>query len=101
MQLFINNMTCFWGVSVRTETVAITNTRAVTQVQFRAHTHLDADLRQVDLQRQLLSAVHVRVVGLLEGSLQLVKLEGGERGPVPAVFLLRVLVVGQFAVSVR
>lgn len=64
-------------------------------------TYLHSDLRQVDLQRQLLPAVHVRVVGLLEGSLQLVELEGGERRPVAAVLLLGVVVVGQFAVSVR
>lgn len=63
--------------------------------------YLHSDLRQVDLQRQLLPAVHVRVVGLLEGSLQLVQLEGGEGGPVPAVLLLRVLVVRQLGVSVR
>lgn len=63
--------------------------------------HLHSDLRQVDFQRQLLAAVHVRVVGLLKRPLQLVQLEGGERRPVPTVFLLGVLVVGQFAVSVR
>lgn len=60
-------------------------------------TNLHPDLRQVDLHRQLLAAVHVRIVGLLESPLQLVELEGGERGPVPPVLLLGVLVVGQFA----
>lgn len=63
--------------------------------------YLHSDLRQVDLQRQLLPAVHVRVVGLLERPLQLVQLERGERRPVPTVLLLGVLVVGQFAVPVR
>ena len=37
-------------------------------------THLDPDLRQVDLHGELLSAVHVRVVRLLECPLQLVQL---------------------------
>ena len=64
-------------------------------------TYLHSDFRQVDLQGQLLSAVHVRVVGFLEGPLQLVQLEGGERGPVPAVLLLVALVVGQFSAGVR
>lgn len=68
---------------------------------FGGGTYLHSDLRQVDLQRQLLPAVHVRVVGLFESSLQLVQLEGGECCSVPAVFLLRVFIVGQFSVSVR
>lgn len=51
-------------------------------------THLDPDFRQIDLHGQLLAAVHVRVMGLLERSLQLVQLIGGERGAVPAVLLL-------------
>lgn len=63
--------------------------------------HLHSDLRQVDLQGQLLSAVHVRVVGLLKGAFQFVQLEGGEGGSVPTVLFLLVLVVWQFAVSVR
>ena len=50
--------------------------------------YLHSDLRQVDLERQLLAAVHVGVVGLVEGALKLVQLEGGEGGPVPAVLLL-------------
>lgn len=64
-------------------------------------TYLHSDLRQADFQRQLLSAVHVGVVGLLKRPLQFVQLESGERGPVPTVFLLGVVVVGQFSVSVR
>lgn len=64
-------------------------------------TYLHSDLRQVHLQRQLLSAVHVRVMGLFKRPLQFVELESGERRPVPTVFLLGVLVVRQFAVSVR
>lgn len=63
--------------------------------------YLHSDFRQVHLERQLLPAVHVRVVGLLEGSLQLVELEGGEGGPVAAVLLLGVLVVRQLGVPVR
>lgn len=39
-------------------------------------------------------------MGLFKRSLQFVELESGERRPVPTVFLLGVLVVGQFAVSV-
>lgn len=65
-------------------------------------THLHPDLGQVDLHGQLLPAVHIWIVRLLERSLQLVQLEGGERGSIPTVLLLRVFVVGQFAfVSVR
>lgn len=63
--------------------------------------YLHSDLRQVDFQRQLLSAVHVRVVGLLKRPLQFMELESGEGRSVPTVFLLGVLVVRQFAVSVR
>lgn len=68
---------------------------------FRRFSYLHSDFRQVHLERQLLPAVHVRVVGLLEGSLQLVELEGGEGGPVAAVLLLGVLVVRQLGVPVR
>lgn len=63
--------------------------------------YLYSDLRQVNFESQLLSAVHVRVMRLLEGSLQLVQLEGGECCPVSTVFLFRVFIVGQFSVSVR
>ena len=55
--------------------------------------YLHSDLGQVDLQRQLLAAVHVGVVGPVEGALQLVQLEGGEGGPVPAVLLLGVVLL--------
>ena len=50
--------------------------------------YLDSDFRQVDLHGELLPAVDVRVVGLLEGSLQLVQLVRCEGGPVPPVLLL-------------
>lgn len=63
--------------------------------------YLHSDLRQVHLQGQFLSAVHVRIMGLLESSFQFVELEGGERGSVPTVFLLGVFIVGQFTVHVR
>lgn len=43
--------------------------------------HLHAGLGQVDLQRQLLSRVDVRVVGLCEDPLQLLELRAGEGGP--------------------
>lgn len=53
--------------------------------------YLNSDFRQVDFHCQLLAAVDVRVVGLFEGPLQLMKLIGGEGGPVSSVFLLSVL----------
>lgn len=40
-------------------------------------------------------------MGLFKRSLQFVELESGERRPVPTVFLLGTLVIGQFAVSLR
>jgi len=46
---------------------------------------LDARLRQVDLHGQLLARKHVRIVGALEGPLQLLQLERRERGPVAAL----------------
>ena len=65
--------------------------------------YLYSDLGQVDLERQLLAAVHVGVVGLVEGALQLVQLEGGEGGAVSAVLLLGVvllLVLGVLSAAV-
>ena len=58
-------------------------------------TYLHPDLRQVDLHGQLLTAVHVRVVGLLEGPLQLVELVGGEGGAVAPVLLLGLVVLAE------
>ena len=55
--------------------------------------YLDSDFRQVDLHGELLPAVDVRVVGLLEGSLQLVQLVRGEGCPVTTVLLLIGIVV--------
>lgn len=43
--------------------------------------HLDPGLGQVYLERQLLSRVDVRVVGLRKDPLQLFELRAGERGP--------------------
>lgn len=71
--------------------------------------HLHAHLRQVDLHGELLARVHVRVVALLEGALQLVQLVGGEGGAVPPVLLLvgrgagprRLLVAGRLVVGRR
>lgn len=57
--------------------------------------HLHSDLREVHLHGQLLSAVHVRVVGLLKGTLQLVQLVGGEGGAVASVLLLGLIVLAQ------
>ena len=48
--------------------------------------HLNSDLWKVDLHGQLLPAVHVGVVALLEGPLQLVQLVRSERRPVSSVF---------------
>lgn len=53
--------------------------------------YLDSNLRQVDLRCQFLPAVDVWIVGLLEGSLQLMKLIGGEGGTVSSVLFLAVL----------
>ena len=59
--------------------------------------YLNSDLWQIDLDGELLSAVHIRVVRLLEGALEFVQLVRGERRAVPPVFLLdrvvRVVVV--------
>lgn len=55
---------------------------------FDFSSYLNSDLWEVDLHGQLLSAVHIRVVRLLEGSLQLVQLVSGEGGSVTPVFLL-------------
>lgn len=49
---------------------------------------LNANFRQVDLHGELLPGVDVRVVGLLERSLELVQLVGREGGPVATVLLL-------------
>lgn len=43
--------------------------------------YLHSGFSQVDLQRQLLSGVDVRVVRLRENPLQLLELRAGERGP--------------------
>ena len=55
--------------------------------------YLDPNLWEVDLHGQLLAAVHVGVVGLLEGALQLVELVGGEGGAVAPVLLLGLFVL--------
>lgn len=54
--------------------------------------YLNPDLWQVDLHGQLLSTVHVGIVRLLEGALELVELVGGEGGAVTPVLLLVVVV---------
>ena len=50
--------------------------------------HLHPRLRQVYLHGYLLPGVDVRVVGLLERSLQLLQLGGGERRSDPTLFTL-------------
>lgn len=65
-----------------------------------AWSHLDSNLWKVDLHGQLLPAVHVWIVGLLEGALQLVQLVGGEGGAVAAVLLLgRIVFAGRRRLS--
>lgn len=54
--------------------------------------YLNSDFREVHLHGQLLSAVHIWVVGLLESTLQLVQLVGGEGGAVASVFLLGLVI---------
>lgn len=54
---------------------------AVNAVNERRVSHLHARLGEVDLQRELLSRVNVRVVSLREHALQLLQLRAGERGP--------------------
>ena len=44
--------------------------------------YLDSDLGQVDLHGQFFSAVHIRVMRLLECPLKLMQLVGGEGGAV-------------------
>lgn len=49
------------------------------------HTHLYAILRQLRLHGQSLARVDVRIVGLVEGLLELFHLIAGENGPAAAV----------------
>ena len=58
------------------------------QKRTRKSLYLDPDFWQVDLHGELLPAVDIRVVGLLEGSLQLMQLVGGEGRPIPPMLLL-------------
>lgn len=57
--------------------------------------YLNSDFREVHLHGQLLSTVHVWVVGLLEGTLQLMQLVGGESGAVAPVFLLGLVILAR------
>lgn len=61
--------------------------------------YLDPDFGQVDLAGQLLAAVHVGVVRLLERALQLVELVRGEGRAVPPVLLLGLLLLRQLRVA--
>lgn len=54
----------------------------------RFPTHLDPHFRKIDFHSELLPGVHVRIMRLLEGSLELVQLVGGEGRPVSAMLLL-------------
>jgi len=51
-------------------------------------THLNTNFREIDLHSELLPGVDVRVVGLLECSLELVQLVGREGCPVATMLLL-------------
>lgn len=55
--------------------------------------YLNADFWQVDLHSQLLPTVDIWVVGLLEGSLQLMELIGGEGGAISPVLLFGVVLI--------
>lgn len=52
--------------------------------------YLNPDFWQVDFDGELFPAVHIGIVGSFEGSLELVKLIGGESGAVAAVLLPQV-----------
>lgn len=58
--------------------------------------YLNSDFWEVDLHGELLTAVHVRVVGLLKGTLQFMQLIGGEGGAVASVLLLGLIVLTRF-----
>jgi len=51
-------------------------------------THLNTNFRKVHLHGELLPGVDVRIVGLLERSLELVQLVSREGSPVATMFLL-------------
>lgn len=57
--------------------------------------YLNSDLGEVHLHGELLTAVHVWVVGLLEGTLQLMQLIGGEGGAVAPVLLLGLIILAR------
>lgn len=54
----------------------------------RQMTHLNTNFREVDLHGEFLPGIYVRVVGLLERSLELVQLVGREGCPIATVLLL-------------
>lgn len=45
--------------------------------------YLDPGLRQIDLKSNLLTCIHIRVLGLGKQGLQLLQLAPGECGPLP------------------
>lgn len=57
--------------------------------------HLNSDLWEAHFHGELLAAVHIRVVGLLEGTLQLMQLVGGEGGAVAPVLFLRLIILAR------
>lgn len=63
---------------------------------WRTSSYLNSDLWEVHLHGEFLTAVHVWVVGLLEGTLQLMQLVGGEGGAVASVLLLGLVVLARF-----
>lgn len=62
--------------------------------------YLNSHFGQVDLHRQFLSAVHVRIVGFLKSSLQFMQLVGGEGRTVPPVLFLGLVFIRKFPVTV-
>lgn len=56
--------------------------------------YLNSNFWEVDFHGQLFSTVHVGVVGLLKGALELVQLIGREGGSVASVFLFRLILIG-------
>lgn len=74
---------------------AVNRTATLARAFGGTSSYLDSDLREVHLHGELLAAVHIRVVGLLEGTLQLMQLVGGEGGAVASVLLLGLVVLAR------
>lgn len=57
------------------------------------YTYLYSDLREVDFHSKLLTAIHIRIVRLLKGTLELMQLICGEGGAVSPMLLLWLLLI--------